>query len=269
MSTTYLALGVVLKRREYREVDRIITIFTDEYGKIDAIARGVRKPLSKLAGHLEPFSYSSFMFATGRTFDVLATSVRRSSFQIPQTDLVSFALASYFFEAADRLTRPRQPDVAVFQILVEFLERFEASLDPHGGTPVFQRILLTEYFLFRLIQHLGFSPSLDRCSYGKEFLPPQPCVLSASHGGLVCSVHRQHTEHAVPISAQSVEILRLMADGHLEAIRFIRRTRATLSEIARAMNTLITYHIGEPLASRSFVRSVLSTYEETESITIS
>ncbi|MFH1171548.1 MAG: DNA repair protein RecO, partial [bacterium] len=222
MSSTYLAQGIVLARHDYREVDRIVTIFTDEYGKIDAVARGVRKPLSKLAGHLEPFSYSSFMLATGRTFDVLATSVKLSSFRIPQSDVLSFALATYFFEATDRLTRQRQPDRALFGLLVRFLELFEASLDPHGGSPAFQRVLLTEFFLFRLIHHLGFAPLLDRCALGKELLGTDDLAMSTAHGGFVCREHRTGNSTAQAISPQTVEILRLMADGHLEALRFVQ-----------------------------------------------
>src|SRR5690606_7475011 len=102
MAGTYLTSGIVLRRRDYKEFDRLYTLYTEDYGKIEAIARGSRKITSKLAGHLEPMSYSSFMLATGRAFDVLATSVRISSFKFPHNDLLAFALANYFFEAVDK-----------------------------------------------------------------------------------------------------------------------------------------------------------------------
>ncbi|MBI3956473.1 MAG: DNA repair protein RecO [Candidatus Kerfeldbacteria bacterium] len=257
MSSTYLANGVVLRHRDHRDYDRIITVFSDEYGKIDAVARGVRKPLSKLAGHLEPFSYSAFMFATGRSFDVLATSVKRSSYRIPQTDVLSYGLACSFFEAADRLTRPRQPDEPLFRLLVRFLETFEQSLDPHGGSAALQRVLITEFFLVQLIIHLGFAPSLDRCVVGKEPLPETGVVLDMAHGGLVCDSHRSREGNTLPIGRQTVEMLRLMADGAIEPIRFATGSRDTVAEVARAVNTMITYHLGEPLTSRAFVREML------------
>ena len=261
MSSTYLAQGIVLKRRDYREYDRIVTIFTDEYGKIDAVARGVRKPLSKLAGHLEPLSYSSFMLATGRVFDVLATSVKLSSYRIPQNDVLSFALATYFFEAVDRLTRARQPDAPLFRLQVRFLELFEEHLDPYGGPAQFQRILLTAFFLLQLLQRLGFAPSLDRCVIGHETIGTENLGLSSTNGGLVCAAHRRVGETAHPLSPQAVEMLRLMADDHLDALRFTTGTRVLVAETVRAINTLITYHLGEPLASRAFVRELLATYE--------
>lgn len=255
---TYLAQGIVLKRRAYREHDRIVTIMTDAYGKIDAVARGVRKPTSKLAGHLEPFSYSAFMFATGRVFDVLATSIKQSSFRIPQTDLLSFGLVSYFYEAVDVLTRPRLPDRELFHLLVSYLHDVEESLDPHGGSPVFQRILLTELYLVQLIKHLGFAPLLDQCVIGHEpFVTSDGLSMSLRHSGLVCERHRPSDETPIPLKRQTVEVLRLMNDGHVEALRFIEQSSESLQEATRSVNDLLTHHIGAPLAARSFVRSLL------------
>lgn len=257
MSTTYLAQGIVLRRRDYREYDRLVSIYTDHYGKIEAVARGVRKPASKLAGHLEPFSYSSFMLATGRVFDVLATSVKLSSFRIPQTDLLSFGLASYFFEAVERLTRQRLPDPALFHLQVNYLTLFEESLDVHAGSAVFQRILLTTHFLMQLLHRLGFAPSLDHCVFGHERLAAGSHVFCARHGGVSCRRHIPPAELGRPVSEQTIAILRLMGDGHLEPLRMIAQTQESLREVTKTINELIMVHLGEPLASRAFVRQVL------------
>lgn len=257
-SATYLTNGIVLRRRDYREFDRIITVFTEEYGKIDAVARGVRKIVSKLAGHLEPLSYASFMLARGRVFDVLATSVRLSSFRIPQTDLLAFALASYFFEAVDRMTRPNQQDKALFHLLVDYLATFEHTADDsHRGT-AFQRVLTTEYSLFQLLRALGFAPSLERCISGQEHLASAEVAgITLAGGGVVCAAHRKAGDELLQPSQQAVEALRLMADGELAALRLIEQNAGTLREIAQLENGMIVYHIGEPLASEPFLRSLL------------
>lgn len=257
MSSTYLTSGIVLKRRDWREYDRLVTIFTEEYGKIDAVARGVRKIVSKLAGHLEPMSYSSFMLARGRTFDVLATSIKLSSFRIPQTDVLAFALTSYFFEAVDRLTRPNQPDHALFQLLVEFLTLLESSVEEGSHATDFQRVLVTEYFLFQLLRRLGYAPVLDRCSVGNEALTAEPIYLAPKHGGLACAEHRGSETFITPVSRQSVEVLRLMADKELAAVRLMNREDVSLRQIGNAMNILLIYHLGEPLQSQAFLTSVL------------
>ena len=70
---TYLIQGLILKHKDYREADRLITIYSREYGKITALARGTRKISSKLAGSLEPFTLADFMIARGRNFDTIAS----------------------------------------------------------------------------------------------------------------------------------------------------------------------------------------------------
>lgn len=256
-SSTYLTSGIVLKRRDYREYDRLVTIYTDKYGKIETVARGVRKIVSKLAGHLEPLSYSSFMLAKGRAFDVLASSVRQSSFRIPQTDLLAFALACYFFEAVDRLTRPNLPDRVLFQLLVEYLEVFEATVEEGNRATAFQRVLITEFYLFQLLKQLGYTPALEKCVVGGERLRASSIALSLSHGGLVCDKHKRQQEDTIDLSLQAVEILRLMSDGDREPIRLMKQEDGALRQIALVMNSFLKYHIGEPLRSESYLATWL------------
>ena len=64
---TYSTAAVVLKRINYGEADRLVTLLTEKYGRVTAIARGVRKPLSKLRGFLELFTYGDFRLAEGKT----------------------------------------------------------------------------------------------------------------------------------------------------------------------------------------------------------
>lgn len=253
-SRTYLTNGIILDRREYREYDRILTIYTQDYGKIEAVARGVRKIVSKLAGHLEPLTYASFMLARGRTFDIIATSVKRSSFRLPHHDLMSFLLVTYLFEAVDRLTRQNEPDPALFKLLIGYLETMENHVDRYGGPPSFQRTLLTLYSFVQLLKLLGYSPALERCVVGREALAGNQLFLSLREGGLVCPAHQRG--ETVALSRQTAELLRLMTDGHLEAVRFMNRRDQALKEIALIINSFFKHHLGEPLASERFLATV-------------
>ena len=61
----YKTAAIVLRHRKLGEADKILTLFTPNYGKLDAVAKGVRRPTSKLAGHVEPLTYSSLLLARG------------------------------------------------------------------------------------------------------------------------------------------------------------------------------------------------------------
>lgn len=257
MAGTYLTNGVVLKRRDYRESDRLLTLYTEEYGKVEAVARGVKKSTSKLAGHLEPFSFSSFMLARGRVFDIVATSVKRSSFRLPHNDLVAFALASSFFESVDRLTRPHQKDRALFHLLIEFLAVLEDSPSAAHEAPVFQRALILEYYLFRLLEQLGYRPALDHCVLGSEALASGPATFLLHQGGITCDTHLPHGTDGHRLSAEAVEVLRCMADHELEPLRLMKRDAEVFRSVALVVNAFLTYHIDDGLHSESFLTSVL------------
>lgn len=251
MSATYLAHGIVLAHRDTRDVDRIVTIFTDRYGKFDAIARGVRKITSKLAGHLEPLSYSSFMFANGKTLDVLASSVKQSSFRLPHSDLLGFALASYFFEAVNALTRPRQPDRRIFRLCVNYLHELEhEEYDEHA--PSFQRLLLTEFCLWQLLEAVGFGPSLDHCVICRK-TDDAFRMVSVRKGGVLCREHEHEDDDALLCSAEALDVIRLMADGNHDVIRLLNRSRSTIEHIDQLLARTIEYHIEKTIASRQFL----------------
>lgn len=249
MSGTYLASGIVLSHRDIRDFDRVVTIFTDRYGKLDAVARGVRKITSKLAGHLEPLSYSSFMFAVGRSFDVLASSVKLSSFRLPHSDLFGFALANYFFECVNRLTRPKQPDQRVFRLCVAYLQELEQERTAMDA-PSFQRLLATEYFLWQLLDAVGFAPSLDHCVVCRKSVGQN---ISVRKGGVLCDEHAGSDEHAMETDQETLDILRLMADRRFEPLTMIARSRPTVERVDQSIARFIEHHIEQPIVSRELL----------------
>jgi len=72
----YKAEAIVLHQRALGESDRIVTLFTRENGKLRAVAKGVRRPTSRLGGRIEPFTHARLMLARGRTLDVIAQGLR-------------------------------------------------------------------------------------------------------------------------------------------------------------------------------------------------
>ena len=103
-SRSYRAQGVVLRHVEVGEADRILTFYTLEYGKVQAIAKGIRKMRSRKAGHLEPFSRVELMLAKGRNLDVITQAEAQSTYENLRADLKLIAYAAYVVELLDRFT---------------------------------------------------------------------------------------------------------------------------------------------------------------------
>ncbi len=76
----YRLRGIVLRRRDLGEADRIVTVLTAERGKLRLVAKGSRRTSSKLAGHLEPFSAARLLVARTRGLDIISQAEMLESF---------------------------------------------------------------------------------------------------------------------------------------------------------------------------------------------
>jgi len=146
MSHTFSLTGIVIKRRNYREADKWLTVFSSEKGKIDVLARGIRKITSKRSGQLELFNLVNLQVAEGRRFNVAAEVVLVNSFPKFRRNLKSISSVYQFCEVIDALTPEEVRLENVFGLLLNFLKLAEES-DPEtlkGELLGFQRRLLIE-----------------------------------------------------------------------------------------------------------------------------
>ena len=121
--STYKTEGVILKRSNYGEADRILTIYTKQYGKIRAIAKGVRKITSRKGGNLELFNHCVLFLAEGRNLDIITEAQVVNSFSRLSQDLEKTAGAFYLVELVDQLTPDGQANRQVFDLLVSALAK--------------------------------------------------------------------------------------------------------------------------------------------------
>ena len=108
---------IALARMDFGEADRIVTLYSRDHGKLRAIAKGARRPLSRLGPHLEYFTLAHLMLARGRELDVVTSAETEDAHISLRSDIDAFGHASHMVEILDRLTRDRQANVAVFDLL--------------------------------------------------------------------------------------------------------------------------------------------------------
>ena len=156
MNRTYRTEGIILKRVNFGEADKILTIYTKHYGKIRAIAKGVRKITSRKAGNVELFNQTVIFLAKGKNLDILTEIQVLNSFKIWRKDLKKVAAAYYFCELVDKLTPDNQANRFVYQLLVQTLSKIS-----HESLPE-----LARSFEKQLLDELGFGvpPQLRQSS---------------------------------------------------------------------------------------------------------
>jgi DNA repair protein RecO (recombination protein O) len=243
----YKTEAIVLKRLDLGEADKIVTLFTPGLGKVRAVAKGVRKLKSRLAGHIELFSFSTMMLAMGRNLDVVTQSETIDPFRHIRADLWRTVHACYACELLDRLTEERMESYPAFKLLLTFLRWLD------GGEP--PELCLRSYEL-QLLGVLGYGPSLTHCVNCQALLQPEVNYFSAPVGGMLCPACGTHAGTARPVSVAAQKVLRVLARGDIETMRRLRVSPDLHRELEAITRGAAMHVLEADLKSATFLDSL-------------
>src|SRR4030042_6295189 len=119
----YQSEAIVIKKTKLGEADRILTLYTPHLGKIQAVAKGGRRPKSKLAGHLELLTHSLVSLARGRNLDTITGRQTINSFLPLKNDLELTSYALYATDLVNQFTAEHIENRPLFQLLLETMHQ--------------------------------------------------------------------------------------------------------------------------------------------------
>jgi len=225
----YKTRAVVLRGRVLGEADRIFTLFTAERGKLDAVAKGVRRAKSHLAGRLEFGNECQFGLHRGRSLDVIVSADIVTAHWERLVDPQRFAVFSLVAEVIDALCEPDQPLPEVYALLTGMLGAIAATDEP---------LALVPRFSLRLLDLLGIAPPVSRCVLCDLPLEERGYV-DAQAGGIIGESCRERWRDLLALDEEDLENLRAVA-----ARKGARaRVRAT-PRVARAVEEVLAHHLG-------------------------
>ncbi|MFH0852281.1 MAG: DNA repair protein RecO [bacterium] len=132
----YKTQGIILKKAELNDTDRLLTIYTEKFGKILVRARGIGKKESKLKCLIEPFNVYEFLLARSKNIDVLANSYPIKEFLGLRQDLESLSLAIYFAELVDKLIPAPESDAKIWMLLTRAMEAVDKFNSPQPSLKI-------------------------------------------------------------------------------------------------------------------------------------
>ena len=150
----YTTDAIVLSRFDLGEADRVMTLITPGVGKLKAIAKGIRRPTSRIGGSLEPFAELQVALARGRTFDVVTQVSVGHAWLNLRDDLESAATAWYLAELADRSLEERHAAEPLYALLRRAYELLDAAR---------RHARVARWYEMHLLDELGVRPEVDRC----------------------------------------------------------------------------------------------------------
>lgn len=166
--------GLILRSRDYKEADQLLTVYTREQGKITVQARGVKKTASKLRSGILLFSQTDLVLTAGKGFPVVTGAAAVTMFSALRSDFMRMSYASYAAELIDQVVSDGQPDEDLYRLVLQTFYLLE-HIDPW---------LAVRNLEVRLLEQQGYALQLGHCLYCGASLRGEQ--HRGVYGGLLC-----------------------------------------------------------------------------------
>jgi DNA repair protein RecO (recombination protein O) len=244
--------AVVLRARPLGEADRVYTLLTRARGKVDAVAKGVRRPRSSMSGRLEPLAEVRVALHKGRSLDVITEVRTVRSYWTGLARPDALATASLFAETVDLFCEPDLALPEIYALLTGAIAAVAASAAPAALVPRFQ---------LRLLHALGLAPADDACVRCGQGFDEHPSTgsgqaiawLDLEAGGLGCERCYGARGDAHALDAADVANFRA-----LSAERGMGAALLATMQVARAADDIVTWHLGKRPKARALVYELQS-----------
>jgi DNA repair protein RecO (recombination protein O) len=242
----YRTDALILRRADFGEADRLITVYTPQRGKLRLLAKGVRKVSSRKAGHVELFMLTNMLVAQGRTWDIISQAEIVESYRDLREDLDKTSHAYYLAELLDRFTEEHDPNAPLFELLALTLTHLNYLDDP---------FMALRYFEMHLLSLTGFQPQLHFCVACQEALEPvDNNYFHRVDGGVLCPIHGEPRPNAELIPLAVLKVLRFLQMEPWEKVVKLQLNPNTRRQVETLLLDYITFLLERQLKSVDFLR---------------
>ena len=241
----YKTQAMVLSRFELGEADRVLTLLTPHDGKIKAIAKGVRRPKSRIGGAVEPFAELHLVMIRGRTFDIISQASVGEAWLNLRDKLESSATAWYLGELAQRAVEERATAYPVYALLRRAFQLLDDGMAPGR---------VARWYEYGLADALGMRPEVDRCvECDRQLDETETFRWVPALGGVLCERHPGPPAEQVGLSLDGLKLLKAYRRLDIEAIRI---PPAVETEVEDALRRFLRYVLEREARSLAFLDEV-------------
>jgi len=240
--------ALVLRRRDVNDADRLLTVLTPHEGKVELLAKGVRKTTSRKAGHVELFTHVALVVAQARTWDIITEAAMVESFRHLRESLDAIAAASYVVELIDSFTDANDDSQPLWELALFALRTLDTTAAAEDAPAVAPNLL--RWFDLQLLGLSGFQPQFFHCLNCEEPLQPETNYFSLADGGVFCPRCGSARDGLEPLQLDTLKVLRfLQSQPYIEVARLSVRTpiaRTVDSLLHRYMASVLERHLRSP-----------------------
>lgn len=237
--------GIILKTIDYGETNKIVTLFSKNIGKFSAMARGAKKPKSRMAAVTQPFVLGQFFVYVNKGLSTIRQGEIIDSFRSIREDIEKVAFTAYITELTDKLLDEKLPDAYIFDQLLGTLQRI--AEEENYEIPVMM-------YELKLFEKGGFNPTLSHCVQcaRKEDL----IAFSLGQGGLLCQQCARNDEDLIGLSETQVKLLQLFQRVGIEQVGAISVKKENIQLLRQLMDAYYDRYGGYYLKSRRFINQL-------------
>lgn len=257
MTRSYTVNAIVIRRINYSETDKILTLFSRENGRFSAIAKGARKAISRHTGSTEVLTCTKFQIAKGKSLDVITQSEVKEAFSSLKQELIKLAHGLYAVDLLDHVVEDHAPNPYLYDLVMVYLYLIQRSPNVE---------IVTRWFELQLLTDLGYTPDLEYCAVCNnrvDIVENARYALSSSNGGILCSYHERagtNNDHSI-LSAEGLGLMRKLSAVDIEdaqsLLEIIMPKKKCLDQIRLALRRYLRYRIDADLNSIAFLDSLM------------
>jgi DNA repair protein RecO (recombination protein O) len=240
----YHSQAIIIKNRDYRETDKLVTFFSEQQGKATAVARGIKKPTSSLRACIQPFCHSQLYLTDGKDLGTITQGSIINFYGNCREDFRRTLYIMYILELLDKTLMERVPLPGLYNTVLAILDYFN---------DVGLNLLAIRYFETMLLDSLGYRPVLDQCIYCGSVMGLT--AFSIPGGGTVCSGCQGRMGVTLTVSGEIIALLKLFVNSSLKTVTRIRTTPGIKLQLENFLEQYLEYH----LERKFYVKNVIKT----------
>lgn len=254
MRVNLVSQAIILRTRPFGESDKIVSLFTENYGKLTGIAKGAMRSRKRFVNSLEPFALINLSFQdrphSNLAFILSADLI--SSFRQLASALDRISYASYLVEITDGLCAEREDNAAVFRHLKDGLHYLAEN-----GTSL--RFLTS--FELKLLRLAGYQPILDICKRCRKERAGGAAFqwhFSPLDGGILCDSCSRNCREILPLRGAAVEVMRALQAGGDGLPARLSLPLSVVKEIRSVVLRFIQFQMDREIKSAPFLEQFSS-----------
>ena len=249
----YKTSAIVLRHYDFGEADKIVVLYSIKYGKLRAVAGGVRKIKSKFGSSMEPFSHNELMLYKKERAELykITGCVTIESYNILRENLDSFLTASYIVELVNKMTEENEPHPEIFSMLAEIFSQI----------PKRDRDIIRWAFVVKLLAVSGYKLCLDKCVCCEIPARRARSVVKFSSvpGGVICPRCESRDLNAVSVPWVYIDYLKRFESTAFSELNTVGVKSSHAEGLKNIVDSYLSCHLSGELKTEKFMKQWVKT----------